>query len=315
MIAQQMPPKLYKDWIVDSSRWEHYRPRDADIVVATYPKCGTTWTQRIMSLLVFQSPEPQPIWEISPWIDCRFQMPIGPMVELIEGQQHRRFLKSHLPFDGLPHYEQVRYVHVARDGRDACMSFFNHFSAFTPMAYQAIDDNATDMGAPFPRCSDDPRVFWRRWLTEGMKEGETDGHPFMSYFDFEATYWQARHSENLLLVHYNDLKADLDGEMRRIAAFLGIEPDPEVWPELVEAATFGSMKREGKALLGDAADAAFQGGADRFLFKGTNGRWRSLMGEEELALYDSAASRLSPGLARWLEGGRLVSGDPVGSMD
>ena len=139
--------KNYKTWINDSARWAYYQPRDGDIVIATYPKCGTTWMQQIVSLLIFQSPEPRPIHDLSPWIDCRFMYPIEVMQEIIEGQQHRRFLKSHLPFDGFPYYDQVRYVHVARDGRDACMSFFNHCSAFTPFAYETFDRAAEEMEA------------------------------------------------------------------------------------------------------------------------------------------------------------------------
>ena len=129
------------------------------------------------------------------------------------------------------------------------------------------------------------------------------------FFDLETTYWQARHVENLLLVHYNDLKADLDGEMRRIAEFLAVDPPREVWPSLVEAATFEAMKRNGKTILA-GAEKVFEGGSDRFLFKGTNGRWRDVMTADDLALYDNAAKRLTPGLARWLENGRLIAGDP-----
>ena len=55
----QAPQREYRTWIFDSRRWQHYRPRPDDIVIATYPKCGTTWMQRIVSLLVFQSPEPK----------------------------------------------------------------------------------------------------------------------------------------------------------------------------------------------------------------------------------------------------------------
>ena len=58
--------RVYRTWILDSRRWEHYRPRPTDIVIATYPKCGTTWMQRVVGLLVFQTPEPRPIMEISP---------------------------------------------------------------------------------------------------------------------------------------------------------------------------------------------------------------------------------------------------------
>jgi aryl sulfotransferase len=195
------------------------------------------------------------------------------------------------------------------------MSFYNHCSAMTPQALERIDSLTPDMGRSVPRCPPDPRAFWRQWLTTGVRDGETDGHPFLSFFDFEATYWRARRAENLLLVHFNDLKADLDGEMRRIAAFLGIEPRPGSWPGLVEAATFRSMKDQGRGLLGDEVEASFEGGADRFFYKGTNGRWRDVMTADDLALYESTASRLTPGLANWLEGGRLRAGDPTSSAD
>ena len=37
----------YRTWIIDSRRWQRFRPRPTDIVIATHPKCGTTWMQRI----------------------------------------------------------------------------------------------------------------------------------------------------------------------------------------------------------------------------------------------------------------------------
>ena len=64
--------RIYRTWIIDSRRWERYRPRPTDIVIATYPKCGTTWMQRILDLLVFQNAEPRPVMQLSPWIDRRF---------------------------------------------------------------------------------------------------------------------------------------------------------------------------------------------------------------------------------------------------
>ena len=47
------------------------------------------------------------------------------------------------------------------------------------------------------------------------------------------------------MVHYGDLKADLEGEMKRIAEFLQIKVADELWPALVAAATFENIK--GKA--------------------------------------------------------------------
>jgi aryl sulfotransferase len=64
-------------------------------------------------------------------------------------------------------------------------------------------------------------------------------------------------------VHYDDLKADLPGEMRRIANFLGIPVPPDLWPGLVAAAGFEAMRRDGDALMGSVV-VAFQGGSSRF---------------------------------------------------
>ena len=62
-------------------------------------------------------------------------------IATIEGQTHRRFLKAHLPFDGLPIFDEVKYVHVARDGRDALMSWHDHDSAWLPEMIQRLDAN------------------------------------------------------------------------------------------------------------------------------------------------------------------------------
>lgn len=108
------------------------------------------------------------------------------------------------------------------------------------------------------------------------------------------------------------MKVDLDGEMRRIAAFLGIDIDESNWPAVVQRATFESMKREAQAGTERMA-LWFEGGSDRFFFKGTNGRWRDVLTAEDLALYETAVARLEPDLRRWLEGGRLAAPDLVPS--
>jgi aryl sulfotransferase len=100
------------------------------------------------------------------------------------------------------------------------------------------------------------------------------------------------------------MKKDLEGEMRRIADFLGIEPDESVWPQLVHDATFESMKSEAKQ-FSDQMAMVFEGGSDRFFFKGTNGRWRDVLTAEDLELYERAVSKLDPELRNWLENGRI----------
>ena len=69
------------------------------------------------------------------------------------------------------------------------------------------------------------------------------------------------------------MKANLSAEMKRIAAFLDIQIPDELWPELVEAASFAAMKRDGDVLLG-GLKREFKDGHQTFLHSGTNGRWR-----------------------------------------
>lgn len=315
-MLSRAPLKVVRNWVCDSRQWDGYRPREGDVVIATAPKVGTTWTQHIVNLLVFQNAEPRQLFDLSPWIDCRFMMPIEAMLAAIDAQQHRRFLKSHLPFDALPVYDEVRYIHVARDGRDACMSFLNHFNSFLPEAierFDAIGLADETIGRPMPRPPRTPREFFRYWLTDEAD----DEKPMMSrrFFDIERSFWSERARPNLHLVHYNDLKADLGAEMKRIAAFLGISVSDAVWPELLEAASFESMKREGDALLG-GLKRGFKDGHETFLHSGTNNRWQGVLTEEDLRLYDETVeAETTSGLRNWLEKGRLGAGDPKSSPD
>src|SRR6185436_19924072 len=98
------PSRTVRSRFMDSTRWPSYRPRTDDIIIGTYSKCGTTWVQHIVSMLVFKSAAPRPIWETSPWVDARFQGPLEGILERMEAQTHRRFIKTHLPLDALPIY-------------------------------------------------------------------------------------------------------------------------------------------------------------------------------------------------------------------
>ena len=171
---ERAPTREVRTPVMESDRWNGFAIRPDDIVIATYPKCGTTWTQRIVSLLIFQSTAPRQIIATSPWIDCRFQIPIDVAVQMLEAQTHRRAVKSHLPFDALPIYDDMRYIHVARDGRDACMSFHNHVRGFTPEAQMKIgtiimsDPVLAPLmgGGPPPQTPEDPQVFFQTWIAE-----------------------------------------------------------------------------------------------------------------------------------------------------
>jgi len=314
--------------VADSRRWNQFEPRDGDIVIATFAKCGTTWTQRIVDLLVFQSPDVRPFGEISPWLDSTIFNEIDHDLATLRAQTHRRYIKSHLPFDALPVWDTVKYIHVGRDGRDARLSWQNHQQGFTPQLSARIGARARTLAAergetptgPPPRAPDDPREFLIQWFAEleaalatPRGAGSTSGG--FDFFGFEATFWRERRRSNLLFVHYDDLKADLAGEMWRISDFLEIATPAALMPSLVEAARFATMKRDGDALLPKIKEA-FDRGADRFINKGLSGRWREYLNAADIARYEAIVRRASkPGLAHWLEGGRRIAGDPASSRD
>src|ERR1051326_5839521 len=308
----RLPARETRSWTTDSRRWAHYTPRPDDIIIGTSAKCGTTWMQQIVSLLVFQSPEPRDIQNESPWIDMRI-LPIEEVTERIETQTHRRFLKTHLEFDALPIYDGVRYIHVARDGRDAFVSWYNHSRHYTPLAREAqsaVGLADTSIAKPLPVPGESIREFFQVWMTDGPEARLANDFPAQRYFEIEKSYWAERRRSNLLMVHYNDLLANREGEMRRIARFLGIDVPEERWPELVQAAGFGFMREHGATLMPRAIQG-WDKGAERFLHEGTNGRWRDVLTADDIALYERRARREpSPHLARGLEQGARAAAHP-----
>lgn len=305
--------RIFRTWVLDGARWSGYRPRAGDVVIATSPKCGTTWMQRIVGLLIFQNEAPIALPQVSPWIDRRFMEAPEAMHARLEAQTHRRFLKTHLPLDGIPFHDEVSYIHVARDGRDAASSYHNHLLSLSPALLAEFNRNGLEdpeLRRPVPRPPEDFRAFFKWWLTTEAIAGEGECAPVLSMFKLVQSYWDARKAANMLLVHYSDLQADLAGEMRRIAAFLRIEVREEMWPRLVHAASFDEMRKAGSQLMPQMSKGMI-GGTDSFFFKGTNGRWKDTLGPEELALYETKiASRLTPSCAQWMEKGRLSAGEP-----
>lgn len=286
------PTSENRNLISDSRRWDGFVPRAGDIVVATPPKNGTTWMQTIVTTLLFPDGAPGPVFEVAPWLEARWT-PVADVLARLDAQTHRRHIKTHSPADAIPRFEETSYIVVGRDGRDACMSFLNHLANIQPAVMQQLAASAAaddiPMGDGGPPPVHDVHEFFA-WYVDGGAQ-----------LEIVRSWWDLRRQPNVLLVHYDDLQADLDGQMRRVAAFLGIAVDEDRWPAIVASCTFAGMK----ARAAEIADfeSHFVGGADTFLYKGTNGRWHDVLTPEELARYDeTVAARVTPDCAAWLAG-------------
>jgi aryl sulfotransferase len=100
--------------------------------------------------------------------------------------------------------------------------------------------------------------------------------------------------------------ADPEREIRRIAGFLEIDVPRDAWAGIVKAVSFEEMKRQGD-LYTPGGGRFWKGGAETFLYKGTNGRWREILSDEEMTLYDAACERsITPECRAWLENGGAV---------
>ena len=286
--------------IFESRVWDEFDFRDDDVIIATWAKSGTTWTQQILGQLIFQGQEDVPVAEMSPWLD--FVLPPAEAgLPLVKAQTHRRFVKTHLPLDALTFSPKAKYLYVGRDGRDVVWRMHNHHANFVPAIYEQFNNNSRagpDPGPFFQPPPEDIVRYFRDWLY-------WDGYPWWPFWENVRTWWGARHLPNVLMVHFANLKADLDGEMRRISAFLDIPIDEALWPTIVEHCTFDYMKDHAQyaAPLGGSL---WEGGATTFINKGVNGRWTDLLTENDVRAYEKRArDELGEECARWLATGEL----------
>ncbi|WP_049578614.1 sulfotransferase domain-containing protein [Streptomyces sp. SBT349] len=298
--TRRAPHRTYRSFFLDSTQWQGFEPRPGDIVISTPPKVGTTWTQRITSVLVFQSTRlPATLMEISPWLDCVY-VPAEDMLRTLERQEHRRFIKTHLPMDALPIHPEVSYLVVGRDPRDTAISAHNHGQGMNGMAGIRTHLTGEDVHSPVhPSVPQDIREHWHAYFTRSAFPWESDGWPFNSPTYHLHSWWSHRHEPNILFLHYQDMLDDLDRQMRRVSAFLGIPVDEELWPAMVEACRFRDMKAESHRIFApgaiSAAVAAFE-----FFHKGRNGQWQSVLTDEDLALYRAAMDPLPDDMRAWL---------------
>lgn len=286
--AVTVRPIRYRSPAEDSGRWVGFPFRDGDIVISTRSKHGTTWVQMICALLVFRTPDlPAPLVELSPWLDWLGE-PRDEVVARLESQDHRRFVKTHTPLDGVPIDPRVTYVVVARHPLDAAVSLYHQGANLDRARITELTGNAE---------VHPPRPLLGGWLGEWVDadpapQDELDGLPGVMHHLTDA--WARRGEANAVLVHYADLIADLDGEMTRLADVLELPP-PSL--DLVAAARFDAMRDRADDLAPDAGGIL----RDRRAFFREGGSARAELPTDLVARYEARVTPLAPSdLLAWL---------------
>ncbi len=291
----------------DSTIWNDFKFRNDDIIIATYAKAGTTWMQQIIAQLLFDGNPDLEVAEMSPWLDLRVP-PKAVKLPVVEVQTHRRFIKTHLPVDSLRFSPQAKYLYIARDGRDVVWSLYNHHANANDTWYLALNDTPGRIGPPIERPPSDIRKYWHDWL-------ERDGYPFWSFWENTRSWWEIRNLPNVMLVHFGNLKRDLPGQIRRVAKFLDIPVQDSRWDAILEHCSFEWMKRNATKSV-PLGGAFWDAGAEVFINRGINGRWRDTLTIEESSEYERRAeAELGAECAHWLASGEGIAwGGPVSEL-
>lgn len=284
--------RLYRGGCTNPERWETWVPNTGDILVCTPAKCGTTWTQTILAMLVHGGAElPGKLPVLSPWIDADLGVPANEVAEALAKQTGRRVVKTHTPADGFPIWDGVTVIAVYRHPLDVFFSMRNHAA------------NRRDIG-------EDVMFTWpisrsiRTYVSHPSVFEDFGKETLMNLVTHYTQTVLSGRLPDLKLFHYSDMVRDGRRTVEALAAAAGINADASVIDAVTKATAFGAMKAK-------AADYAPVGGSGfwksdgNFFDSASSNKWEGRLSEEELALYRARLEELTPDVqARdWLEGG------------
>ncbi len=285
--------KLYLGPLTDSRRWDMLDIRPDDVFVVTPPKCGTTWMQTIVALLLSGDPEVETELSVKmPWVDIRIREMSG-VAERLDAMTHRRSMKSHTPMDGLPLDNHAQYICVFRHPLDAHFSFRKH-ARNVPLPF---------FGTWYPEDDADGIAF-RRFLDGGTEGFDTDLMPLAHILQHYKAAAALTDRPNVSLFHYADMTRDLAGTFAKLAGLLDVSHSPHVLDQLVQAANFDNMKANAERYA-PSGGKGFMKSDSEFFHSGSSGKWHGNLTDKEMAAYDAMMDAfLTTNDRAWLEHGK-----------
>eukprot|EP00042_Codosiga_hollandica_P038121 m.307092 g.307092 ORF g.307092 m.307092 type:complete len:320 (-) comp55311_c0_seq6:83-1042(-) len=228
--------------------------RPTDVFITTFPKSGTTWTQRVVQLIQCQgdvSKDSRRVSDAIPWFEAEPQDEMG-------SRPDPRIYKSHSQWEVIARNDAApcKYLYVARNPKDTCVSLFHHMKAIKAFTYEADWDE-----------------FFELFMARKVESGCWFGHV--------KSYWERRNDPNVLFLKFEEMKVDLKASIRRIAQFIGAgELTDDVVDKIAELTSFESMKEDVAANY-VFKQAGRKEGAPAFMRKGTVGDWTNYFTEDQ----------------------------------
>jgi aryl sulfotransferase len=263
----------------NTSFWKKYTKRDDDIIIASTIKSGTTWLQQIITQIVFEGKYDGKITDISLWVDSQRMMDEYKILKIIDSQTHRRIFKTHSMSGDVcvDMNKKNRYVFITRDFRDVVWSWFNHIQ----------NDPLKEINELFGEVNkaNNEKELWDILMnTKHIFRSKSKKSITWAYFDTVSSWIKCKDMDNVLIIHYNNLKRDLSGCVNNIARFLGYDHNDQIIDEIVKRSTFDWMKNSAEKY----APASFinKGTHDTFINKGVNKRWNDALSGDDHKEYD-----------------------------
>ncbi len=193
---------------------QSYQPRPSDIVITPYGKCGTTWLQQTFHTLRTRGDmDFDDISRVVPWIETANMLEVD--LEAPQRAQPRGF-KSHLSYDAIP--KGARYVVCLRDPKDALVSMYRFMEGwFLEPGAVTLDE------------------FFQVW------QAQSDGAEGGGYWRHLISWWEQRDNPNVLLFTYEQMNADPQSHVRKLADFSGIPVDDELMALTLDRSSLAFM--------------------------------------------------------------------------
>ena len=235
-----------------------------DIWVVTYPRSGTTWTQQIVRSILAKGDEDLPLDQAIPWLESANGKKIPYDVDFSTVKRPRG-IKSHMPYNsmpcGPPKDTPGKYIYVARNPKDAAVSFFHLY--FSRKFAENID---------WPTFAS--------WFLSGQVH-------YGSHLDHVLGWWEHRDDDNVLFLKYEDMKKDVRSAIVRIASFIGKDLTGEEVDTVIEKSSFSSMKNNPNTNYQWVPKEGMHPEATPFIRKGVVGGWKDMFTPEQSGQFDA----------------------------
>jgi len=289
--------RSYRGAITDPARWSVWAPRKGDILVCTPPKCGTTWTQSILAMLVHGSADlPGPVPVLSPWIDADLGVPAEDVAAVLAAQEGRRVVKTHTPADGFPVWEGVTVISVYRHPLDVFFSLRKHI------------ENTKVVRPNHPMDGTVSEAFGR-FVRGGAQVDDFDEDTLATFATHYTETVGSGRLPDLKLFHYSDMVRDGRRAVVRLAEAAEIPASAALIDEVAEATSFASMKAKASDYVPVGGTGYWKSDAG-FFDSASSAKWEGQLSGAELQLFDTRFAELVPDAdaRRWLVAGEGTSG-------